>query len=420
MPNRCGPLRIAWALAAASLLTGMHASRALGADNNQDFIQIERGRYLAIAGDCAACHTNPHDQRALAGGRPIQTPFGKVVSSNITPDRETGIGAWTDAQFDAAVRGGRMPDGSRLYPAMPYPYFTRMSHDDVRALRAYLNTIEPVHNSVQPDQLPFPFSIRAGMRLWDALYFHPGEFQSEPAKPAQWNRGAYLVEGPGHCGSCHTPKTWLGGDRSGRPLHGYSIQGWFGPNITGDQHRGIGDWSAQDVVEYLKSGHNQFAAASGPMAEVVADSSSRMRSADLEAIASFLKDQPGQSETTSALSPFNPTMVAGAAIYQDLCAACHKADGSGVAYLIPNLAKTGSVASREPTSQVHVVLHGANTVATDEEPTAPAMPAFAEQLTDEQVAAVITYIRNSWGHAASAVSASDVHSAREAQGTHHH
>jgi mono/diheme cytochrome c family protein len=420
MPERCAPLRMAWAVAAATLVSGLPSSKAQSPQDNQDFMQIERGRYLAIASDCAACHTNPRDQRPFAGGRPIPTPFGIVVASNITPDRQTGIGAWSDAQFDAAVRGGRMPDGSRLYPAMPYPYFTRMSSDDVRALRAFLNTIEPVPHRVEPDQLPFPFSIRTGMRVWDSLYFHPGEFQPEPGKSAQWNRGAYLVQGPGHCGGCHTPKTWLGGDRSGRPLHGYSVQGWFGPNITGDEHRGIGDWSAQDLVEYLKSGHNRFAAASGPMAEVVADSSSRMRTADLEAIASYLKDQHGQSESASALSPFNPTMAAGAAIYQDLCSACHKADGTGVPYLIPNLAKTGSVASREPTSLVHVVLDGAKTVATDQEPTAPAMPAFGEQLTDEQIAAVITYVRNSWGHAAPAVSASEVRSAREAHGGHHH
>ncbi|HEY1725488.1 MAG TPA: c-type cytochrome [Steroidobacteraceae bacterium] len=419
MPDPSSPLRLAWAVAAATLLAGMPPSRAQSPQDNQDFTQIERGRYLAIAADCAACHTNPHDQRAFAGGRPIQTPFGMVLSANITPDRETGIGAWSDAQFDAALRGGRMPNGSRLYPAMPYPYFTRMSRDDVRALRAYLNTLEPVHHRVETDQLPFPFNVRTGMSLWDALYFHPGELQADATKSEQWNRGAYLVEGAGHCGACHTPKTWLGGDRSGRQLHGYSEQDWFGPNITGDEHRGIGGWSQNDVVEYLKTGHNRFAAASGPMAEEVADSSSRMNSADLQAIASYLKDQPGQRVAVSALSPFNPAMIAGAAIYQDLCSACHKADGTGVPYLIPNLAQTASIASREPTSLIHVVLRGATTVSTADEPTAPAMPAFGDQLTDQQVAAVITYVRNSWGHAAAALSAGEVHAARQTKSARH-
>ncbi|MBV8405106.1 MAG: c-type cytochrome [Gammaproteobacteria bacterium] len=403
------------AAAVAGLLATACAARLAAADNlasEQDFGLIERGRYLTTVADCAACHTDPASNDLFAGGRPIETPFGKVVSPNITPDLETGIGTWTDAQFDAAVRQGRDPDGARLYPAMPFPYYARMTAEDVRAIRAYLRTVAPVHHPVESNQLPFPYDIRAGMALWDALYFEPGTFKPDPHKSAQWNRGAYLVRGPGHCGACHTPKSVLGGDEKHQALQGYSIQGWFAPNITNDLALGLGRWSVQDVQTYLKSGHNRFAGASGPMAEEVADSSSRMSDADLQSIAVYLKDQPGEKTSAKPLAASDPQMVAGAAIYSDLCSACHAQDGSGVAYLVPNLSLASSVSSREPTSLLRVVIHGARTVGTPTEPTAPAMPAFGWQLTDAQIAAVTTYVRNSWGHAAPALSASDVHKRR--------
>jgi mono/diheme cytochrome c family protein len=325
---------------------------------------------------------------------------------------ETGIGTWTDEQFEAAVRLGRAPDGARLYPAMPFPYYTHMTPQDVRAIRAYLNTISPVNHPVKSNQLPFPFNIRSGMAIWDGLYFEPGILQPDPKKSAEWNRGAYLVRGPGHCGACHTPKTVLGGDLQHQTLQGYTIQGWFAPNITDDLELGLGRWSVDDVVAYLKTGHNRFAGASGPMAEEVAHSSSTMTEADLHAIALYLKDQPGVNAAAKPLAASDPRMVAGAAIYRDLCSACHAPDGSGVAYLIPNLARASSVSSREPTSLLRVVIHGAQTVATPREPTAPAMPAFGWQLSDAQIAAVTTYVRNSWGHAAPALGAGDVHKLR--------
>ena len=179
----------------------------------QHFAQIEKGRYLVTVADCAACHTNPKGGRPFAGGRPIETPFGIVAAANITPDRETGIGNWTDQQFDSAVRHGIRSDGSRLYPAMPFTSYTKMSRDEVLAIRAYLSTIAPANSQVRTNRLPFPLNIRAGMRVWDELYFDDGEFQPDDKKSAQWNRGAYLVTGPGHCGACHTPKNLLGGDK---------------------------------------------------------------------------------------------------------------------------------------------------------------------------------------------------------------
>jgi mono/diheme cytochrome c family protein len=380
--------------------------------SGQDFSQIERGHYLTIAGDCAACHTDPNRAGAFAGGRRIETPFGNVAAANITPDRDTGIGAWSDAEFDAALRQGVMPDGKRLYPAMPYPYFTKMTQEDVVAIRAYLNTVAPVHRSVHSNQLRFPFNIRAIMRFWNALYFDAGTLMPDSTKSAAWNRGAYLVDGPGHCGACHTPKTFLGGDKNDQRLHGYSIQGWFAPEITNDTARGVGSWSAADIVDYLKKGHNRFEGASGPMAEEISNSSSKMSDGDLNAIAVFLKDQHGETTARQALSADDELMKAGAAIYQDRCAACHKADGTGVPYLIPDLATSSSPASRELTTLLRVVINGAQSVATKEEPTGPAMPAVGWQHTDVQISAVATYIRNSWSHAAPAVSAADVHGAR--------
>jgi mono/diheme cytochrome c family protein len=385
------------------------------ADNQpsgQDFSQIERGRYLAIVADCAACHTDPNSGVEFGGGRAIETPFGNVVASNITPDSETGIGAWSDDEFDAAVRFGKRPDGKLLYPAMPFPYYTHMSRADVVAIRAWLNTLPPVHNSVDENQLPFPFSIRAAMHAWDGLYFSPGQFKPDPGKSAQWNRGAYVVRGPGHCAACHTPKTSLGGDVSGKPLQGYAVQGWFAPDITGSGALGLGKWSVEDIVAYLRTGHNRFAAATGPMAEEVADSTSRLSDADLEAIAVYLKDQAGRSASGTPLAAKDPAMVAGSAIYRDRCAGCHGLDGRGVPYLIPDLAGASSVAAHEPTSLLRVVIHGSQSVATEGEPTSPAMPAFGWQLTDAQIAAVTTYVRNSWGHAAPATSPGEAHHVR--------
>jgi mono/diheme cytochrome c family protein len=382
-----------------------------GGSDQQDFAQIERGRYLARVADCAACHAGVNGA-PFAGGQPIDTPFGVLLASNITPDGATGIGNWSDEEFDAALRAGRLPDGSRLYPAMPYPYYTKMSSADVRAIRAYLSTVPPAHHEVASNQLPFPFKMRSVMAVWDALYFKEGEFREDPSKSAAWNRGAYLVESAGHCGACHTPKTSLGGDELKHEYRGYALQGWFAPDITDNEDTGLGRWSPTDVVEYLKRGHNRYSAAAGPMGEEVLNSSSGWTEADLQAIAEYLKSLPSQRESPHPPAAGDPVMTAGAAIYWDACSSCHKADGSGVPYLFPDIAHAPSVAAREPTTLIRVVLQGAETTATDEEPTAPQMPAFGWQLNDAQVAAVITYIRNSWSHAAPAVTEREVRSAR--------
>jgi cbb3-type cytochrome c oxidase subunit III len=376
----------------------------------QDFASIERGRYLANAADCRSCHTAPGSDHPFSGGRPIDTPFGTLVAPNITPDRETGIGDWTDDQFDAAVRHGRRRDGARLYPAMPFPYYTHMSPDDVADIRAYLATTEPVHNAVRVNRLPFPLNVRSAMTVWDALYFKAGEYRWDTSKSAEWNRGAYLVQGPGHCGACHTPKTLLGGDKAFDALRGYTLQGWTAPDITSGQGA-LGDWSADDVAAYLKAGHNRNAAAAGLMAEVVDLSTSKMTDDDIKAIAVYLKDVSGPAPDAAA-SPDKNVLAAGKAIYQDLCSSCHTPDGKGIPNLFPNLSEAATVSARDPATVLRVILQGAQSVATDREPTGPAMPAFGWQLDDAQVAAVASYVRSNFGKKAPSLSEADVQKAR--------
>jgi mono/diheme cytochrome c family protein len=378
----------------------------------QAFAQIEKGRYLAVVADCSSCHTVPGSGRPFAGGRAVETPFGNLIGPNNTPDLDTGIGAWSDDEFDAAVRRGIRRDGSRLYPAMPYNAYTRMSRDEVLAIRAYLNTVTPVRNGVVADVLPFPFNLRPVMGVWDTLYFAQGEYKPDPGKSREWNRGAYLVNGPAHCGACHTPKSALGGDKTADFLQGGELQGWFAPDITGDAARGLGRWSSDDVVAYLKTGHNRVSAATGPMAEVISLSSSQMSDGDLKAIATYLKSFAQISGPPRPLRPDDPVMVAGAAIYRDQCSACHALDGRGTPRLFPSVADSSLVHSTDPETLIRIVLRGARSVATDSDPTAPGMPSYGWQLDDAQVAAVLTYLRNSWGASAPPVLPGDISRAR--------
>jgi mono/diheme cytochrome c family protein len=381
----------------------------------QNFTQIERGRYLTLAGDCASCHTVSGSGHPFAGGRPIETPFGVVIAANITPDRETGIGAWSDELFLSAMREGKGHGGSLLYPAMPYPYYAKVTERDALDIRAYLNTVAPVRNRVVSDRLPFPLSIRQGMAAWNALYFKSGEFKPDPAKSPEWNRGAYLVECLGHCGACHTPKSILGGDDDTHALEGYALQGWFAPNITNDSERGLGGWSVADIASYLKTGHNPATASTGIMGEEILLSSSQMTDADLTAIAVYLKSLPGETGVApAAASASDPPMAAGGAIYADECSACHGPDGKGVPYLFPSLAGSPNVRSADPTSLIRVLIEGARSVATAGEPTGPGMPSFAWKLNDDQAAAVLTYIRKSWGSSAPPVDPHQVSQVRAA------
>ncbi len=400
-----------WLMAQAAVLVLFVLPGHAQQTDKQDFAQIARGRYLAIVGDCSACHTAPGG-KFLAGGRSLQTPFGYLVAPNITPDQATGIGAMSDETFYNAMHNGITHE--RLYPAMPFPYYTKVTRADVTAIRAWLSTVQPVANRVHSNTLPFPFNIRTSMLGWDKLFFKAGDWQNQPGKSAEWNRGGYLVEGLGHCGACHTPKNVLGADENGHHLQGYALQGWFAPDITSDKRVGLGAWSADDIVEYLKTGANQYTSASGPMAEEISDSTSHWTTQDLHAAATYLLDQPGSNEAApKSLAANDPVMQAGAAIYVDECSACHTKTGTGVARMLPTLKGSPFVQQTNPDSLLHVVLAGTRAVATDAKPTAAAMPAFGWKLSDEQIASVATYIRNAWGNAAPPVAAGSVQSMRK-------
>jgi mono/diheme cytochrome c family protein len=369
--------------------------------------QVEVGRYLVILGDCESCHDRPGGQK-FAGGLPLNTPFGVIYSANITPDRQTGIGAWSEADFYRAMHEGRDDQNAHLYPAFPYPYFTRISRGSVDAIRAYLMTLPAVSYQPPPNRLPFPFSIRALVGFWNWLYFKPGGFAPAADQSADWNRGAYIVNGPGHCGACHTPKTFLGGDEQDRALQGGKLDNWFAPDLNGDQHGGLAAWSQADLVEFLKTGRNARSAASGSMADVITYSTSKMSDADLTAVAAYLKSLPAAKPAPAPMNLDAAAMRAGQAIYLDNCAACHRADGSGVPGEFPPLPGNANVQSSDPTTIDRFILTGTEATATDARPTALAMPSFGWKLTDAEVAAVATYIRNSWGNTAPAVSAGDV------------
>ncbi|MGZ5927679.1 MAG: c-type cytochrome [Rhizomicrobium sp.] len=366
------------------------------------------GRYQAILGDCEGCHTVPGG-KPFAGGTVLETPFGKIAAPNITSDREFGLGSWSEADFRRALREGVSPGGKRLYPAMPYPAYARMNDADIAALWTYMKTVAPVHRAVKANLLPFPFNIRALMAGWNWLYFKPVSFAPTAGKSAAWNRGAYLVTGPGHCAACHTAKTLLGSDRA-EALTGASLQGWFAPEITGAKPRGVGNWSAGDITLYLKSGWNSHAVASGPMAEVVEKSTSQMTDADLGAIAIYLKDQPPAEISSPPPAPpsSDPAMQAGATLYRNNCVACHGGDGKGERLIFPPLAGNAILIQPSAESLTRVVLEGAQAAGTMTAPTSPSMPSFAWKLNDAQVADLLTYIRNSWGNAAAPVSSESV------------
>ena len=373
--------------------------------------QVTRGQYLAVAGDCAACHTSPSG-KPFAGGLPIETPFGTLLSANITPDRQAGIGAWSDDEFVHSMQQGIAPGGMHLYPAMPYPSFTHVTRDDLLALRAYLSTLDAVSDPVATNRLPFPFNIRASVIVWNALNFSPGEFRADPTRSAEWNRGAYLVNGLGHCGACHTPKNLLGGDKSAAPLSGAAVLGWYAPPLDDNTRTGLGAWRVEDIVSYLKSGWGGGQAATGTMALVVANSSSQLSDADLHSIAVYLKAIAAPAQAPAPLDKTTASMRSGKALYIANCSACHTSSGEGVAGLAPTLANSAIVQAASTDTLLDVVLNGAQAVATDAAPTAPGMPAFGWQLSDEQIAALLTYIRNDWGNAGSAVAASDVRAMR--------
>jgi len=375
-----------------------------------DPAQIARGKYIAVAGDCVACHTAPGGE-PYAGGLALATPFGTIVSSNITADRATGLGNWTEADFNRALRRGKGRHGN-LYPAMPYTAYVKLSDGDVADLWAYLQTVTPAAHDVEEDQLPFPFNQRWLLSFWNLLLFDNAPFKANPAQSAQVNRGAYLSEALEHCGMCHTPKNMLGGD-TGAVLQGAKLQGWHAPDLTNNPHTGLGNWTAADIVQYLKTGTNERSAASGPMTEAIEHSTQHLTDADLAALAAYYKALPTRLVTApSPVAATDTGFVEGKRVYEAACAACHVYSGKGVRRMIPTLAGSASVQADDPSSLLHLLLKGGEGPMTATNPTAAGMPRFDWKLNDTQIASVLTYIRNAWGNAAPAVSASTVASER--------
>ncbi|WP_426443257.1 c-type cytochrome [Bradyrhizobium genosp. P] len=391
------------------LLCGAFASGECVAEPSDDV--IARGKALTIAGDCASCHT-ADPAKPFAGGKRIDTPFGAVFSPNLTPDRDTGIGGWSVDDFLRALRTGVSPSGTHYYPAFPYPNFTKLIRDDILAIRAYLATLEPVSNKAPPPELRWPLNDRVLMRAWDYLFFVPGIFQPDQGKSAQWNRGGYLVEGVAHCGACHTPKNAFGADRRGQAFGGSMVQGMFAPRLDGAERSGLKSWSVDDIVEYLQSGRNGHSHAGPLMSEVVVNSTSKMSDADVRAIAVYLKALPAGAPEPAVAPPSPAQMSDGERIYRGSCVACHELDGSGSPRIYPPLPGNANLQSADPASTLRIILDGAQTVTTPRAPNAGSMPSYPK-LTDQEIADVATYIRNSWGNAAPAVTADQVAKARQ-------
>ena len=375
---------------------------------------IAHGKALTEAADCASCHT-ADPAKPFAGGKRIETPFGRIYSPNLTPDRDTGIGAWSDEDFRRALHYGVSPNGSRYYPAFPYPYFTRFTRPDLLAIKAYLATLTPVSNGPPPPDLHWPLNYRILMRGWDWLFFKPGILEPDQQKAPEWNRGRYLVEGAGHCGACHTPKNVFGAERRSRAFGGGLVQDQFAPRLDAAARSGLKSWSVADIVEYLQSGRNGRSHAGGLMAEVVVNSTSKMSDSDVRAIAVYLKDLPAGLPEPHVVAPEETQIDDGAKIYKRACIACHEMDGSGAPRIYPPLPGNANLQSAIPANTLRIILEGAHTVTTARAPNPGSMPAYAKDLSDQEIADVATYIRNSWGNSASAVTAEQVARARKAR-----
>ena len=376
----------------------------------KDPLVIAKGRYLAAAGDCVSCHT-VRGGAPYAGGRMVPTPFGNIPAPNITPDGETGIGAWTFNDFWRAMHEGVGRNGELLYPAFSYTSFTKVTRDDAIALFAYLRSLPAVRQPNAPLELRFPYNMRSTLAVWRAMYFKAGVYRADPTQSASWNRGAYLVQGLGHCNECHATRDAWGGLNGGATLTGGLIpeQDWYAPDLSMQANGGLQGWSRQDIIDVLKTGQAAKGAAIGPMADVVAHSTQHLHDDDLQAIADYLLSLPARTPATMRAS-FDDKSLAdrGRAIYEEYCADCHGKDGAGVAGVYPPLDGNASVAEPTGINATRIVLLGGFPPVTAGNPRPYSMPPYAQQLSDADVAAVVSYIRQAWSNHASAVQERDV------------
>ena len=363
---------------------------------------IVRGAYLARAGNCAACHT-VRGGTAFAGARAIETPFGTVYSSNLTPDRRTGIGAWSAGAFWRAMHNGRSKDGRLLYPVFPYPNFTEVTRGDSDAIFAFLRTQPPVMQPNRAHDLRFPFDTQAALAVWRALYFRAQVFEPAPQKSPEWNRGAYLVRGLGHCIACHSARNALGATEGQVELGGgvIPVQNWYAPSLASPNEAGVAHWEADEVVRLLKTGTSSHGSVLGPMAEVVFSSTQHLDDGDLFAIATFLQALP---QTTDAAperpAPDPASMARGQRLYEDRCVECHGAQGQGAKGAYPALNGNRKLTMRSAQNVVRVVVEGGFAPTTAGNPRPFGMPPFVQSLNNTDVADVVTYVRNAWGNRA--------------------
>ncbi|WP_162252448.1 MULTISPECIES: cytochrome c [unclassified Rhizobium] len=384
-----------------------------------DAAGIEKGEYLARAGDCIACHTAP-ESPTFSGGRPMPTPFGTLYTSNITPDPATGIGKWTADDFYETMHNGRYPDGGLLYPAMPFASYTKVTREDSDAIYAYLRTIDPVVHKNREHELSFPYNNRSLVLGWRTLFFSEGEFQPDEDKSVEWNRGAYLVEGLGHCGMCHTPINALGGSSDSEAFKGGLIpmQNWYAPSLTSNKEAGLGDWSIKDITDLLQKGVSARGAVYGPMADVVYNSLQYLTDEDTVAMAVYLKsiaqDSPQSPVSRLPSSESSLLISLGKTVYDGQCASCHGVGGEGKPPHFPPLAGNQSIQMDSAVNAIRMVLNGGYAPGTKSNPMPYGMPPFAVSLSDNEVAAVVSYIRTSWGNRGTTVSAAEANELRKA------
>lgn len=383
---------------------------------------IARGRYLARVGNCMACHT-ARGGREYAGGEGVQTPFGVVRAPNLTPHAANGLGAWTAAEFWRALHNGRARDGRLLYPAFPYQSYTHVTREDSDAIFAYLRSLEAVDSPRLAHALRFPYNTQAALAVWRALYFRPGggPAPAAPSAPnAQLNRGAYLVQGLGHCGACHTPRNALGAPLAGAPLAGGMVagQGWYAPALDMPAEAGLAQWPAGEAAALLQTGVSPRAGVSGPMAEVVFHSLQHWSDADIGAALAYLQALAQRPAPERALdAPSQAVLQRGGRLYERHCLDCHGRQGEGQPGAFASLAGNRAVLLRDPTNLVQVVLHGGYAPATAGNPRPHGMPPFIQTLSDEEVADVLSYIRNAWGNRADKVDTITANRVRERRGS---
>lgn len=383
---------------------------------------IKKGEYLARAADCAACHTAPKG-RPFAGGLAMQTPMGTIYSTNITPDRATGIGNYSYGDFERAVRRGVRPDGDALYPAMPYVSYAVVRDEDVEALYAYfMSSIKPVDQANQPTTMPWPLSMRWPMALWQLVYAHPRGFVANKSQSAEVQRGAYLVEGLAHCGGCHTPRGIAFQEKAmhdtsgGVYLSGSALEGWYAKDLR-NEGAGLASWSEDEIVDFLASGRTDRTAAFGSMAEVVSHSTQHLSETDLQSIARYLKQLPARTgqpkkkvpgeDTTTAKLRAGDYRAPGATGYVEHCSECHRLDGRGAPRVFPALAGNSIVSAEDPSSLIQVTLASGAMARTAHDRMAFVMPGF-DQLDNREVARILNFVRNEWGNRGSQVKPSDV------------